>query len=59
MTDKLWRSSAVYQIWSQSKANGGEYHGEDLPAYKWAWPEGWLEKRRRELAQKENDDEQT
>lgn len=26
-------------IFLQSKVNGGRYYGDDLPAYRWEWPE--------------------
>ena len=25
-------------IWTQSKINGGQYHGDNLPVFKWQWP---------------------
>lgn len=33
-------------IWSQSKANGCSYHGEDLPQANWEWPKDtWFQER--------------
>jgi hypothetical protein len=33
-------------IWSQSKANGCSYHGEDLPQTNWEWPKNtWFQER--------------
>ena len=49
MNRKDWQN-----VMSQSKAYNGHVE-QELPAYKIAWPEAtWLQRRRRELAEKEN-----
>ena len=40
-------------IFSQSKANGAQYLGDQLPPQTWKWPKGtWLQNRLRELRKK-------
>src|SRR5438067_9729480 len=39
----LFRSQLVF---SQSKANGADYYGEELPGYTWNWPKNTYLQRR-------------
>ena len=37
-------------VFSQSKANGADYYGEELPSYTWNWPKNtYLQRRAREI----------
>lgn len=36
---KRIRESSWVLIFSQSRANGAKYRGEELPHFKWRWPE--------------------
>jgi hypothetical protein len=43
------RPKDVEIIFETSRANGAEYRGNELPTYKWQWPEEtWMQRRLKE-----------
>jgi hypothetical protein len=49
-TDSLVGTSRWQLVFSQSKANGAYYNGEELPTLPWHWPKDtFLQRRRQQL----------
>jgi hypothetical protein len=48
-TDNLTGTSRWQLVFSQSKANGAYYNGEELPTLPWHWPKDTFLQRRRKL----------